>query len=61
MEGLVRVRLETAPTNYRKIEELNRLTLPVEPFDGEMEQIFHDFIVNLHVFFCLIFQARDDV
>ena len=29
--------------------------LPVEPLDRKMEQVFHDFIVNLYVFFCLIF------
>ena len=45
----------------RRTEKLSVLRLPIKPFDRKMEQVLHDFIIDLHIFFCLIFQTRDNV
>ena len=40
---------------------LNGRTVSVDPFDRKVEQVFHDFIVDLDICFGLVFQTGDDV
>ena len=42
-------------------DELNARTMLVDPFDRKMEQIFHNFIVDLDICLRLILQTGDDV
>ena len=48
--------LEIPPTGM-----LSRLALSVQPLDRKMEQVFHNFVVNLYVLFRLILQTGDNV
>ncbi len=42
-------------------DELNARTMLVDPFDRKMEQVFHNFIVDLDIRLRLILQTGDDV